>query len=244
MSASFITQSRHVRVPLVLGILIFAEMDQRPSRKRAKHDHQTPYSDEEVSHSPPALSANLRTGITSSATLGTSPNYKYADSNIKLTGIQDLPTSENVDTVTITSILGYGDLKEMVQLNYHVDLDWLMSKLPPEKANSLPTTVVHGWRQDEAHIIKAMLLFYNDDTMRVVIHTANLVSSDWRNKTQAVYTSPVLHKKRSPQLSSSPAEMSMFEKDLTDYFKAYGHQLSRFCELFKDYDFSECKVCV
>ncbi|RUS34182.1 hypothetical protein BC938DRAFT_482062 [Jimgerdemannia flammicorona] len=158
----------------------------------------------------------------------------------------------------------------MVQLNYHVDLDWLMSKLPPEKANSLPTTVVHGWRQDEAHIIKeqvkafqnvklvfpslpiqygthhtkAMLLFYNDDTMRVVIHTANLVSSDWRNKTQAVYTSPVLHKKRSPQLSSSPAEMSMFEKDLTDYFKAYGHQLSRFCELFKDYDFSECKAII
>ena len=35
-----------------------------------------------------------------------------------------------------------------------------------------------------------MLLIYEDDSMRVVVSTANLVASDWENRTQGVWVSP------------------------------------------------------
>lgn len=50
-----------------------------------------------------------------------------------------------------------GDLKEMVQFNYQVYLDWFMSNLPPEKVKSLPVTIMHGWRGEEELTIKVNL---------------------------------------------------------------------------------------
>ena len=37
-----------------------------------------------------------------------------------------------------------------------------------------------------------MVFVYEDESVRVVVHTANLVGSDWENRTQGVWVSPRL----------------------------------------------------
>src|SRR5438128_1092562 len=81
-----------------------------------------------------------------------------------------------------------------------------------------------------------MLLFYNNDTMRLIIHTANLISADWSHMTQAVYMTPILYKK------SNSENTCDFESYLVDYLKSYGTKLLDFCEKIKQYDFSPVKV--
>ncbi|KAG0259665.1 hypothetical protein DFQ27_003949 [Actinomortierella ambigua] len=53
--------------------------------------------------------------------------------------------------------------------------------------------------------------------MQFVIHTANLIARDWRNKTQGVFSTGILHKKASEHLHSTCA----FERDLQDYLSRY-----------------------
>jgi hypothetical protein len=40
------------------------------------------------------------------------------------------------------------------------------------------------------HHSKLMVFHYEDDSIRVVVSTANLVSSDWENRTQGLWVSP------------------------------------------------------
>ncbi|RKO84706.1 tyrosyl-DNA phosphodiesterase I, partial [Blyttiomyces helicus] len=94
------------------------------------------------------------------------------------------------------------------------------------------------------HHTKAMILMYRSpdskrqcDTLRVVIHTANMVSRDWENRTQGVWLSPRIHRKSS---SSTPA--SAFETDLLAYLSAYDGALSSWCSDLAGFDFSRCKA--
>ncbi|CAJ0844841.1 13651_t:CDS:10 [Entrophospora sp. SA101] len=145
----------------------------------------------------------------------------YGDSGISLTSVEDLPVKENMNTVTLEDIISNMNLKEMLQINYMIDPEFLMSKLPFIKQKTIPTTIVHGHKDlipkdfiNEyknvkiidattatqahnygVHHTKAMILFYNNDTMRLCIHTANLIPADWGHMTQAVYMTPILYKK-------------------------------------------------
>ena len=40
------------------------------------------------------------------------------------------------------------------------------------------------------HHTKMMILVYDDDSVRIIISTANLVPSDWENRTQGLWVSP------------------------------------------------------
>ena len=40
--------------------------------------------------------------------------------------------------------------------------------------------------------LQMMVFVYEDESVRVVVHTANLVGSDWENRTQGVWVSPRL----------------------------------------------------
>lgn len=73
------------------------------------------------------------------------------------------------------------------------------------------------------HHSKMMILFRHDDTAQVIIHTANMISKDWTNMTNAVWKSPLL-----PLNSSSSGESDAntgtgaeFKRDLLNYIGAY-----------------------
>ncbi|KAL1920779.1 uncharacterized protein VTP21DRAFT_11414 [Calcarisporiella thermophila] len=184
------------------------------------------------------------------------------DHGICLTQVDCLPDTANTRCVTLAQILGEGDLKEMLQLNFHLDLTFLMENLPEAKKTTMPVTIVHGHNTDEEYrallkeqvatlypnvtlhtanlpfsygshhtkaslVQNAMLLFYSNNTLRVVIHTANLVTGDWTKKTQAVYISPFL------PLKSASAPSVTFEQDLVDYLAYYGKKLESFVRMIK-----------
>ncbi|GBB91821.1 hypothetical protein RclHR1_01920025 [Rhizophagus clarus] len=189
-------------------------------------------------------------------------NVAYEESGINLTTVETLPASENIDCVSLSSILSSEDLIEMIQFNYMVELEFLMSNLPKFKQKTIPTTIIHGlseesekYLKEEAklfknvklisprlpipygtHHTKAMLLFYANSTMRLIIHTANAIRRDWAYKTQGVYMSPFLLKKR--DITSS----SEFELDFMEYLESYGDKLNIIRNKVKEYDFSTIKA--
>ncbi|KAI8846762.1 tyrosyl-DNA phosphodiesterase I [Chytridium lagenaria] len=88
------------------------------------------------------------------------------------------------------------------------------------------------------HHSKMMIIFYKDDTARVVIHTANLVEKDWGKKSQGCWISPLLPKKPQTKSLASPYVTSEFEHDFFLYLKAYGKDLEVLCERLQYFDFS------
>ncbi|KAF9171792.1 tyrosyl-DNA phosphodiesterase 1 [Mortierella sp. AD011] len=81
-----------------------------------------------------------------------------------------------------------------------------------------------------------MLLFYCDNTMQIVIHTANMIERDWRNKTQAVFKTGRLLKKSQP----SPLATCAFERDLIDYLQNYENH-SEITNRISQYDFTRVR---
>ncbi|ORY90447.1 tyrosyl-DNA phosphodiesterase I [Syncephalastrum racemosum] len=143
------------------------------------------------------------------------------DSGIHLLASPNVPASENVGCVSLRDLIGRDDLERMVQINFTVDLDFVMDHMHPSTRDSIPVTVVHGHRFPESrerirtqaqrypnvklvlpelknqfgtHHTKTMLLFFQRDGVRharVVVHTANLCRDDWEDMTQGVYMTPL-----------------------------------------------------
>ncbi|OCT50854.1 putative tyrosyl-DNA phosphodiesterase [Cladophialophora carrionii] len=142
-------------------------------------------------------------------------------SPFKLTKIRDLPSSQNIDTVSIDDILGNPLIKEAWVFNYCFDVDWFMNFFDSDVRNQVQVKVIHGsWKNDSpakqaiddacrrwenvtattaylpdqfgTHHSKMIILFTHDDLARVVIHTANMLAQDWTNLTQAAWISPML----------------------------------------------------
>nr|CAG8570813.1 13706_t:CDS:2 [Entrophospora candida] len=122
----------------------------------------------------------------------------YGDSGISLTSVEDLPVKENMNTVTLEDIISNMNLKEMLQINYMIDPEFLMSKLPFIKQKTIPTTIVHGHKdlipKDFINEYKNVKII--DATIATQAHNyANLIPADWGHMTQAVYMTPILYKK-------------------------------------------------
>ncbi|KAF9319055.1 tyrosyl-DNA phosphodiesterase 1 [Podila horticola] len=81
-----------------------------------------------------------------------------------------------------------------------------------------------------------MLLFYRDNTMQFVVHTANMIERDWRNKTQAIFTTGRLVKK--PHLTEQGS--CAFERDLMEYLSKYNHH-QEISARISQYDFTGVK---
>ncbi|KAL7751706.1 hypothetical protein RI367_002705 [Sorochytrium milnesiophthora] len=152
-----------------------------------------------------------------------------------------------------------------LQLNYQIDMSWFLPKVPAS-AKGGKITIVHGWRADQldylaydkslgfagietvspplpiafgVHHTKAMVLLFADDSIKVVILTANLVEKDWRNKTQAAYTTPFLF----PKLVGAAA--CDFELQLLQYLRAYRDpKVDYWIDLLAKYDFSPCRAVI
>ena len=90
------------------------------------------------------------------------------------------------------------------------------------------------------HHTKMMILEYEDDSLRVVVHTANLIGSDWTNRTQGLWVSP-----RCPALpegspDSEGESKTFFKTSLLRYLKFYElSPLKSYVEAVKRADFGE-----
>lgn len=127
----------------------------------------------------------------------------------KLTHVSSLGNSfSNSNSVTLRSLLYDENLESMAQFNYMFDIPWMLSHLPETIIQTIKILIVHGTPLPPSHSSniqlfkpnmpipygvhhsKMMILFYKNKTMRVVIHTANMIERDWEDKTQGCYITP------------------------------------------------------
>lgn len=92
-----------------------------------------------------------------------------------------------------------------------------------------------------------MVLFRHDDTAQVIIHTANLISQDWTNLSQAVWRSPMLPLSHVEEIDDShPAEVGSgrrFKRDLVQYISAYGaSRTGQLVHQLKNYNFASIRA--
>lgn len=63
-------------------------------------------------------------------------------------------------------------------------------------------------------------MYYKDESLRIVVHTGNLINSDWEDRTQGLWISPSC-----PPLSSTAPEggdsETGFKQDLLRYLQTY-----------------------
>lgn len=94
------------------------------------------------------------------------------------------------------------------------------------------------------HHSKMLVLFRHDDRAQIIIHTANMISKDWTNMTQAVWRSPLLPPSSVP-LNVGPHAIGSglrFHTDLRTYLLAYEKKLQRLVDQLALYDFSDIRA--
>nr|XP_027217443.1 probable tyrosyl-DNA phosphodiesterase [Penaeus vannamei] len=155
-----------------------------------------------------------------------------------------------------------GEIVESVQLNFMVDLEFLMTNYKAGKIESKPLLVMYGQMEGNPRDYPAvtctkvnlpfqygthhtkMMIFEYTDSLRVVVHTANLVPSDWYEKTQGYWISPAF-----PRLEDGKAGLldgespTRFKRDLVDYLTSYkAPDLTRWSHIIRKYDFTSCNA--
>ncbi|RKF58029.1 putative tyrosyl-DNA phosphodiesterase [Erysiphe neolycopersici] len=109
---------------------------------------------------------------------------KIIRSPFQLTKIQDLPNSLNVDSISLSDILGDPLISECWDFNYLHDLNFLLRSFDQDVQHLIKIHVVHGFwkREDPSRLIleKQALEYPNhDETAQIIIHTANIIEFDW-----------------------------------------------------------------
>ncbi|KAK5633023.1 hypothetical protein RRF57_008737 [Xylaria bambusicola] len=199
---------------------------------------------------------------------------KILSSPFRLTSIRDLSDADNVGAVSLNDLVGDPLISELWDFNYLHDIDFLMGHLDEDTRALTRIHIVHGfWKREDSnrlmlqehagqhqnvtlhtacmpemfgtHHSKMLVLFRHDDTVQVIIHTANMIAKDWTNMTNGAWISPVL-----PKLQSLPQEAgadgvvgsgSRFKFDLLSYLRAYNTIRNVCGSLVKDlakYDFA------
>ncbi|KAF2354659.1 Tyrosyl-DNA phosphodiesterase I [Trinorchestia longiramus] len=153
-----------------------------------------------------------------------------------------------------------GQLVETAQLNFLVDLDFVHQNYESCGIADLPLLVLYGEVEGDqklfknitcrkvampflygTHHTKMMLLLYTTG-LRVVVHTANLRTDDWYEKTQGVWISPLFPKIEVDGTDAGDST-THFRQDLVTYLQSYKQPaLSRWCDIIRKHDFSSCKA--
>lgn len=90
------------------------------------------------------------------------------------------------------------------------------------------------------HHTKMMIFVYDDESVRVVVSTANLIGSDWENRTQGLWIGP-----RCPKITNSSDGDSAtgFKTDLLRYLRHYSlSPMKEYVRAVEACDFSTVKV--
>ena len=180
-----------------------------PISSSAAHDGSIPRQENKVSLLSPSSFHE-----TSSASIATTL------SPVQLISVKDLPSSYNIDSISLKDILGEPLIQECWIFNYLFDIDFVMTQFDEDIREMVKVKIVHGsWRTEDSnrmrineaashysnvqpivaympeaygtHHSKMIILFRHDDLAQVFIMTANMVAGDWR-MCQAVWRSPLL----------------------------------------------------
>lgn len=190
--------------------------------------------------------------------------------NIFLTTISSAPETHNEPlSVTFQELLdpSLGELESSVQINFMVEIAWLLAQYTFARCNKLPMLILYGDEEAQlrdiqkkkpnvtsikvnlpgpigVHHTKMMLFFYKDNSMRVVVSTANLYEDDWHNRVQGLWISDKL-----PALPEGTSHVSHgesvtgFREDLMRYLIAYDiGKLQPIIARIRRTDFSGVKV--
>ncbi|KAF1843452.1 tyrosyl-DNA phosphodiesterase 1 [Cucurbitaria berberidis CBS 394.84] len=211
-----------------------------------------------------------------------SEGTRFLPSPVQLTRVEDLGPHQNVDAVGLKDILGDPMIRECWNFNFLFDLDFVMKQFDSDVRDMVIVKIVHGfWKRDDerrialleaaerfpniellsayipnpfgTHHSKMLILFRHDGLAQVVIHTANMISRDWGNMTQAAWTSPLLPllpPKADPSLLASQPEATFhaigtgerFKVDLLRYLGAYERRAAGLTKQLATYDFSGIKA--
>ncbi|KAJ9581508.1 hypothetical protein L9F63_023312 [Diploptera punctata] len=189
--------------------------------------------------------------------------------NFFLTAIRDSsPTHREPLSISYHNLLdpSMGDLDSSLQINFMVELDWLMEQYKEYGHDKKPLLILYGVEDEMLqnpkslpsnisvkkikttafghHHTKMSLFYYKDHSLRVVVSTANLISSDWYNRTQGVWVSPAcpeLPPESDTRAGESPTE---FKADLLRYMANYQiPALQEWLSRLRRTDFSSIRVC-
>lgn len=199
------------------------------------------------------------------------PIPRLIPSPFQLTEIRDLPVGSNINTVSLHDILGNPLIKEAWIFNFCFDVDWMMQHFDPDVRSTVQVKIVHGsWKKEDGnkigiddacrrwsnvdaaaaylpdpfgtHHSKMFVLLTHDDCVEVIIHTANMLTKDWTNMTQAVWRSGPL-----PLGGTDDGALecvgtgTRFKYDLLSYLKAYKRPTKSLLDELRKYDFSSVK---
>lgn len=195
---------------------------------------------------------------------------KSAPYNIFLTTISSAPETHNEPlSVTFQELLdpSLGELESSVQINFMVEIAWLLAQYTFARYNKLPMLILYGDEEPQlrdiqkkkpnvtsikvklpgpigVHHTKMMLFFYKDNSMRIVVSTANLYEDDWHNRVQGLWISDKL-----PPLPEGTSHVTHgesvtgFREDLMRYLIAYDiGKLQPIIARIRRTDFSGVKV--
>lgn len=178
-------------------------------------------------------------------------------------------TMQAEHTITFTDLLcpSLGELKCSLQLNFMIDVMWLMEQYKAREEHKKPLTILYGYEFPDmekymskflpnvtysmvkmrdpfgTHHSKVGLYSYKDGSLRVVVSTANLYYEDWNHYNQGLWVSPTckpLPKNCSSQDGESPTK---FKATLIKYLESYNNTcLKEWIVGIKGIDFSHIKV--
>ncbi|KAL1506295.1 hypothetical protein ABEB36_005686 [Hypothenemus hampei] len=190
--------------------------------------------------------------------------------NIFFTQIPKSPeTLKESNSITFTDLLcpSLGPLKSSLQINFMIDIDWLLKQYKARDLHQKPLTIIYGddWpdmiefmdkfcpnvkyhfnkMKDPfgCHHTKLGIYAYDDESLRIVVSTANLYYEDWNHFNQGLWVSPRLTK-LPPNSSSKDGESPTgFKADLLNYLRTYKLGiLKEWISYIENADFQEIKV--
>lgn len=151
-------------------------------------------------------------------------------------------------SITFQEILdpSLGELECSVQINFMVDIGWLLghyhfagylekpllvlygNDTPELKTISLkkPQVTAHFVQMGNpfaTHHTKMMLLGYKDKSMRVVVSTANLYEDDWHNRVQGLWMSQRLEQLPENADTAAGESPTEFRNELLKYLTSYNN---------------------
>ncbi|KAL3266588.1 hypothetical protein HHI36_010752 [Cryptolaemus montrouzieri] len=177
-------------------------------------------------------------------------------------------TLKQKNGITFTDLLcpSLGKLKCTLQINFMIDIMWLMEQYKARNVSSLPMTIVYGYEFPQMeefmnkflkqvtyhqlkmkdpfgiHHSKVGIYVYDDDSLRVVVSTANLYYEDWNHYNQGLWLSPPCPP-MSASVKNNGESPTRFKSDLLEYLKTYKIAcLQQWIERVEKADFSEIRV--
>ncbi|XP_065580410.1 probable tyrosyl-DNA phosphodiesterase isoform X2 [Artemia franciscana] len=173
-------------------------------------------------------------------------------------------THEEPLTLSFSDILdpSMGNVVESVQINYMCSPGWLLAQYCVHNLQKTQITVFYGSENPEVeavaskvptltavrlkpkylfgqHHTKMCLLYYDDQSMRVVVHTGNLYENDWEDRTQGLWISPRCYTGKGDMDSAT-----FFRRDLISYLNTYEQPklINKWIERLNKLDMSEIRV--